>query len=393
MSSTLSPKMNVFKASASLAVSEKVATLRAEGKEIISLNIGEPDFPTPEHIKEAGIRAIQENYTKYVVGSGLPELRSAIAKKLNEENGIPCTAEEIAVSVGAKQALMSALTAICGEGDEVIIPTPCYVSYPDMVKLAGGTPVFVPLDQTTYEPDVEAIRNAITPNTKALILCTPNNPTGAVYEEKDLRAIAQLAIEHDFFVIADEVYEKLVFGKEHFSIASVSEEARQHTITVNGFSKTYCMTGWRIGYASARRDVIAAINKIQSQQTTCVSGFIQKAAIAALTGPQEEIETMRRSFEERMNYVHGRLTAMPHITCPKAGGAFYLFADVSHYMQEGTRIDSDTAFCNYLLEEAGIALMPGTAYYKPGTVRLSYAISKDDLKQAMDQMESALSRL
>ena len=397
MAATLSARMNIVKGSASAAVTARVAELRRQGEDVIGLNIGEPDFPTPQYIKDAAVKAIEENFTKYTPSVGILELREAIAEKLKNENGIDYSANEIAISVGAKQALFSALMAVAGEGDEVIIPTPCYVSYPDMVRFTGATPVYALLNQENYMLDIAEIEKAITPRTKAIIICSPNNPTGTVYTEESLRALADLAVKYDFFVIADEVYEKLVYGgAKHFSIGAASAEMKERAITVNGFSKTYAMTGWRIGYAAAREDVIKSIVKIMSQVTTSVNSITQKAALAALQGPQDEVGLMVEEFEKRMHYTVDRLNSMPGISCPEIQGAFYTFFDVTPYIGKsvnGNVIKDDADFCKYLLEEAKIALMPGSDYLQKNKVRMSYAVSREIIKESMDRMERALKKI
>ena len=255
MATTLAERMNKFSGSPTSALIAKVAELKRQGKDIISLNVGEPDFGTPDYIKVAGMKAIADNFTKYTPGNGILELRQEIVKKLREDNGVEYALNEVTTAVGAKQAIASAMMVLAGPGDEVLLPIPCWVSYTEMIRLAGATPVFVPVREDNYELDLDAIEKAITPRTKAIVICTPNNPTGAVYSEESLRKLAALAVEHDFFVVADEIYEKLVYdGAEHFSVASISQEVRDRTVTVNGFSKAYAMTGWRIGYAAARAD-------------------------------------------------------------------------------------------------------------------------------------------
>ena len=397
MSTTLANRMNSLTGSASAAVMSKVTQLRLAGRDIISLNVGEPDFPTPGNIKEAGIRAIREDRTKYTPAAGTGELREAIAAKLRSENGISCTADHIAVCVGAKEAISAALMAVAGPGDEVIIPCPCYVSYAELVRMAGALPVFVETDPDTYALDPDAVERAVTPRTKAIIICTPCNPTGAVYSEAQLRALADLALRYDFFILTDEIYEKLVYdGARHFSAASISEEVRDHCITINGFSKTYAMTGWRIGYAAARKDVTAAVIRIISQLTTCVCSISQEAALEALRGSQADVPLMRAEFQRRRDYMVQRLRGIPGIICPDAQGAFYLLFDVRAYF--GTRygdfvIRDDTSLCEYLLEEGNVAAMPGTDYRAPGRLRISYAASMEALTQAADRMEAALARL
>ena len=314
MATTLAERMKTLSGSPTSALIAKVAELKQQGKDIISFNVGEPDFGTPDYIKVAGIKAIAENFTKYTPGNGILELRQAIVKKLKEDNNIEYTIGEITTAVGAKQAISSAMMVIAGPGDEVLLPIPCWVSYTEMIKLAGATPVFVPVHEGDYMLDIDAIKAAITPRTKAIIICTPNNPTGAVYSEESLRQLAALAVEHDFFIVADEIYEKLVYGgAKHFSVASISREVRDHVITVNGFSKSYAMTGWRIGYAAARADIIKGIMKVQSQTTSATSAISQKAAVAALQGPQYDLHDMVKEFARRKEYMVKRLNAVPGI--------------------------------------------------------------------------------
>ena len=389
--------MRSLEGSATGAVLSRVARLREEGRDIISLNVGEPDFPTPSNIKAAGIRAIETDHTKYTPGAGLPELREAIAEKLRKENGISCGPENIVVTVGAKQALFAAVMAIAGPGDEVLIPVSYYVSYGEIVRMAGAVPVFVDTVPDTFDLDLEALERAVTPRTRAVILCTPGNPTGRVFGEDALRSLAGLALSHDFFLLVDEIYEKIVFdGARHFSIASISEEVRDHTITVNGFSKTYAMTGWRIGYAAAGKEIADAILKIVSQDTTCVSSISQQAALEALRGSQRPVAAMVREFALRRDFLLRRLEAMPEIGCPEVQGAFYLFLDVRAYYGrslEKWTIRDERDLADYLLEEGGIAVVSGSAYGKGGYIRISYAASMQSLRIAMDRMEEALGRL
>ena len=358
MPTTLSPVMRNISMSATSAMVARVAALRREGRKIISLNVGEPDFPTPEHIKEAGIRAIEEDFTHYTTGMGIYELREAIAEKLKKDNHIEYTPEEVLVLVGAKQALYLSLMAVAAAGDEVIIPKPCYVSYPEIVRLTGAKPVFCDLQRDTYELDLGAVEAAVSP---------------------------------------DEVYEKLIYGgARHFSPASASPDARERVITINAFSKSYAMTGWRIGYAAARKDVIRAMNILQTQSTTCMNSIAQKAAIAALRGPQRDVELMRREFERRRDYVLQRIRTIPGLSCPDIQGAFYVFFDMSAYAGSKWKdrvIENDVDFCGFLLEEAGVALMPGTPFYGVNRVRISYATSMQNLRSAMDIMEASLRQL
>lgn len=397
MATTLSERMSHFSGSPTSALIAKVAELKRQGKDIISLNVGEPDFGTPDYIKVAGMKAIAENFTKYTPGNGILELRQEIVKKLKQDNGIEYALNEITTAVGAKQAIASSMMVIAGPGDEVLLPIPCWVSYTEMIKLAGATPVFVPVRSDNYELDMDAIEKAITPRTKAIIICTPNNPTGAVYSEECLRRLAELAVEHDFFIVADEIYEKLVYdGAKHFSVASISKEVRDRTITINGFSKAYAMTGWRIGYAAARADVIKGIMAVQSQTTSATSAISQKAAVTALAGPQYDLHDMVKEFKRRKDYVVSRLNAMPGVTCPDVKGAFYVYPDVAPYLGKSfgdRKIETTVDLCQYLLDEALISTVPGEAYNVPEKIRISYSNSMENLEKALDRLEKALGDL
>ena len=397
MATVLADRMNHLSGSATSALIAKVAELKSQGKDIISFNVGEPDFGTPDYIKVAGIKAIADNFTKYTPGNGILELREEIVKKLKEDNNITYGLDEITLAVGAKQALSSTMMVIAGPGDEVLIPVPCWVSYTEMVKIAGATPVFVPVRADDFMLDIDAIKTAITPHTKAIIICTPNNPTGAVYSEESLRELGYLAVKHDFFIVADEIYEKLIYGDaEHFSIASISEEVRKRTVTINGFSKAYAMTGWRVGYAAARADIIKGIIKIQSQTTSATSAISQKAAVAALRGPQYDLKYMVDEFRRPKDYMVKRLNSIPGIKCPDATGAFYLYPDVEAYLGksvEGRKIENAMDLCQYLLDEALVSAVPGEAYNLPGKIRVSYSNSMKNLEEGMNRIEKALAKV
>lgn len=397
MATTLAERMSKFSGSPTSALIARVAELKREGKDIISLNVGEPDVGTPDYIKVAGMKAIADNFTKYTPGNGILDLRQEIVKKLKEDNGVEYTLNEITTAVGAKQAIASSMMVIAGPGDEVLLPVPCWVSYTEMIRLAGAEPVFVPVREDNYELDMDAIRKAITPKTKAIIICTPNNPTGAVYSEESLRELADLAVKHDFFIVADEIYEKLVYnGAKHFSVASISQEVKDRTITVNGFSKAYAMTGWRIGYAAGRADVIKGIMAVQSQTTSATSAISQKAAVAALRGPQHDLETMVEEFKRRKEYVVNRLNSIPGITCPDVHGAFYVYPDVQPYLGKSfrdIRVETTVDLCEYLLNEALISTVPGEAYNVPGKIRISYSNSMANLEEALNRLEKALAAL
>ena len=394
----LAERMKNFSESATSVVSNKVAELRAAGKEIISLNVGEPDFNTPAYINAAAVAAMEQGFTKYTPTAGILELRKAIAKKLQQDNNVSYDVAEISVAAGAKQSIFNAVMALVGPGDEVIVPVPCWVSYTEIVKLACGTPVLVETDVNQgYDLDVAAIARAITPRTKALIICTPNNPTGAVYKEASLRALAALAVKYGFYIIADEIYEKLIYdGEEHFSIASISPEVKALTVTINGFSKAYAMTGWRLGYAAASKEVIDAINKLQSQSVTSVNSITQKAAVAALEGPQEALAAMVEEFAQRRLYLVERLQRLQGLSCVVPKGAFYALLDISSVLgksYQGEELKNDIDFCRLLLEAKLIALVPGSAFYAPGKVRIAYANSLENIKRAMDGMEAFLREL
>lgn len=394
--SELSKRMSRFSGSPTSALQVRVSELKRQGNNIISLSVGEPDFDTPNYVKVGGIKAIADGFTKYTPGNGIFELREAIANKLRTDNKIECTPDNICVCVGAKQAVYSSLMVLCDAGDEVIIPVPCWVSYTEMVKLSGATPVLVPC-KDDFNLDMDAIKKAITPRTRAIIICTPNNPTGVVYSKETLAELGALAVEHDFFIVADEIYEKLVYdGNVHFSVASLSKEIADRTITINGFSKAYAMTGWRIGYVAARKDIIKGVMSFQSQVTSSNCSISQKAALTALTGPQDDLAVMVEEFCNRKNYVFDRVSKIPGLSCPEPQGAFYVLVDVQAYLGKSYqewKINSAVDLSEYLLVTQLIATVPGEAYNLPGKVRFAYATSMEDLKTAFDRVEEALSKL
>lgn len=382
--------------SATIELEGTVAELEAAGVHVIGLNAGEPDFNTPENIQNACNQAMREGKTKYISVTGLIELRRAICEKLKKDNGVVYQPNEIVVSTGAKQALYNTVLAICAPGDEVIIPTPCWVSYEEMVKLADAKPVLVHT-LPDFQLDIDAIEKAVTAKTKAIMINSPNNPTGAVYTEESLRALGELAVRKNFYVITDEVYEKLVYdGARHCCIAALSPEIKAHTIVINGFSKAYAMTGWRIGYSASDAAIARGIASLQGHTTSNSTTFVQWAALEALQGQQDTIELMRQKFDERRVYLLKRLRAMPGIRCANASGAFYLLPDVSDYYGKrcGDRvIQNSVDFCGYLLEEARLAIVPGAAFEAPDTVRIAYSNSLENIKEGMDNMEAALAKL
>lgn len=398
MEQRLSERAQRLAPSATLAVTERATQLREQGVQVVALNVGEPDFGTPEHICAAAMRAVREQKTKYTTVSGILPLREAICEKLRRDNGVCFTPSQISVSTGAKQALFNAVTALCGAGDEVILPTPCWVSYIEMVKLAGATPILVPCDERDgFALPIENIRRAITPKTRAVLINTPNNPTGAVYSRAELKALGELSVRHGFFIISDEVYEKLVYdGAAHVCVAALSPEVKRQTVVVNGFSKAYAMTGWRIGYAAADGEIIRAMNAVQGHVTSNACTVSQYAALEALNGSQESVETMRAEFARRRLFLLQALRDIPDVSCANAQGAFYLLPNVSAYFgrRVGTRTIRDSIdLAAYLLEEAHVAVVPGAAFEAPKHLRVAYANSMEQLQEGVDRLRAALLKL
>lgn len=394
----LTKRIQNISPSMTLELTAKVADLRRQGIDIIAYNLGEPDFGTPENICKAAMAAIEAQKTKYTTVSGIAELREAICEKLLKDNHVTYAPNQICVGTGAKQPLVNAVLALCEEGDEVIVPTPCWVSYLEMVKLSGAAPVLVKnREEDGFALNIEGIKNAITPKTKAIMINTPNNPTGAVYTEKDLRALAALACEHDFYIISDEVYEKLIYeSKTHFCIASISDEVKDRCVIINGFSKAYSMTGWRIGYAAGNAALIKGMSSLQGHTTSNTCSIAQYAALEALRGPQESLEIMRKEFDKRRKFLLERLNAMDGITCVNADGAFYLMPNVTSFYGKsynGKTIRDSFDMADYLLEEARIAVVPGAAFEAPENLRISYSNSMECLINGMDRMEEALKKL
>ncbi|MBI5102741.1 MAG: pyridoxal phosphate-dependent aminotransferase [Nitrospirae bacterium] len=394
----LAERVKKIKPSPTLAIDSKAKAMKASGIDVISFGVGEPDFDTPENIKEAAAKAMREGFTKYTAVGGIDPLKDAIVEKLKKDNGLSYKREEIIVSCGAKHSLYNIAQALYGPGDEVIIPSPYWVSYPDQVLLNDATPVIV----KTFEADSfmlkpEALEAAITNKTKALILNSPSNPTGMIYDRKTLEAIAGLAEKHGFFVVSDEIYEKLVYdGKEHISIASIGSGAMARCIVVNGLSKSHAMTGWRIGYAAGPADIIKAMTNIQSQSTSNPTSISQKAALEALTGPQEFVSTIRAEFDKRRRYLVQELNTIEGITCGMPAGAFYAFPNTKRLYGRkfGDRvIAGSTDLALYLLEEAKVALVHGAAFGDDDYLRLSYATSMEDITRGLARIREALGNL
>ena len=385
--------------SPTMAITAKAKALQAQGVDVVSFGAGEPDFDTPDFIKEAAIAAINAGFTKYTPSSGTDELRDAIVAKLARENNLRYERKNVIVSVGAKHSLYNIFQALLDPGDEVLIPSPYWVSYPEQVKLADGVPVFIPtLPENDFMPTRDAVRAAITPRTKALVLNSPSNPTGGVASRQLIKEIASVVIQHDLTLVSDEIYEHLLFdGREHLSPAALGSEIFERTLTVNGCSKAYSMTGWRIGYvASANAELIAAMGKLQDQSTSNPVSIAQKAAVAALNGPQEAVEMMRKAFEERRNLIVDKLNAIPGVTCRLPGGAFYAFPDISELIGKragDTEITGSDSFATYLLEKANVAVIPGSGFGADRYIRLSYATSTDNIVKGLERIDAAVRRL
>lgn len=394
----LSKKVSSIKPSPTLAIDTKAKSLKARGINVINFGVGEPDFDTPDNIKDAAIKALREGFTKYTPVGGIDELKSAIIEKLKKDNGITYEKNEIIVSCGAKHSLYNIATALYDPGDEVIVPAPYWVSYPDQILLNSAVPVIVKTDEAnSFKITPGLVRANLTDKTKAIILNSPSNPTGLAYDRKTLEAIAELAVRHDFYIISDEIYEKLVYnGFKHISIASLGSEIKKRTIVVNGLSKSYAMTGWRIGYAAGPEEIISAMTNIQSQSTSNPTSIAQKAAVEALSGSQDFIKRIVSEFDNRRKYMLERLNNIKGITCIRPVGAFYSFPNVSSYYgknSKGRQIQSSIDLSSYLLDEAKVALVPGAAFGDDRYIRLSYATSMDNIKEGLDRIENALSNL
>ena len=387
-----------IKPSPTLAVDAKAKAMKAEGIDVVGFGAGEPDFDTPDNIKEAAIKAIRDGFTKYTPVPGTDELKDAIIAKLKADNGITYDRAEVIVSTGAKHSLYNIAQALYGPGDEVIIPSPYWVSYPDQVILNDAKPVIVPTTEASgFVLTAEAFEKAITPKTKALILNSPSNPTGLGYDKAALQVIADVAVRHKVYVISDEIYEKITYdGFRHVSIASLGDGIKALTLTVNGLSKSHAMTGWRMGYAAGAKDVVGAMTKVQSQSTSNPCSITQKAAVEALRGPQDFIAVMLAEFDKRRKVIVGRLNAIPGVTCPNPLGAFYAFPRVSSYYGKsfnGKKIAGSSDMAAYLLDEAKVAVVSGDAFGADEYIRLSYATSMATIEKGLDRIEKALGAL
>ena len=388
--------VNNLKPSETLAAAAKARELRSKGIDVLEFTVGEPDFITPEHIREAAKTAMDAGHTRYTAATGILELKQAICEAFKRDHGVTYKPSEVTVSNGAKHCLHNVLVTCCEPGDEVIIPTPYWVSYAALVELAGAKPVMVETtEQEGFCLSAEKFREAITPKTRMLMLNSPSNPTGGVYPVDMLEELAKVAVEKDIIVLSDEIYDKLIYSGNTFkSFAGFGEEVRKRTIIVNGVSKAYAMTGWRIGWTLAPENISAGINKLQSQQTSNPCSVSQYAAVAALNGPQQCVADMRKEFAVRRDYVTSRLRSIPGITFVKPGGAFYVFFNISSYYSKplggGPAVSNATDFCTALLERAHVAIVSGDAFGAPGYVRLSFAASLETLTKGFDAIEKFL---
>jgi len=394
---TISERVKNINPSQTLAITAQALKMKKEGKKVISFGAGEPDFDTPENIGEAAISAIKKGFTHYTTNSGIIELKEAILEKLKKDNEIEYKTSEIIVSTGAKQCLFNSILTICDPGDEVLLPTPCWVSYTEQIKFAGATSVFIPTYyKDAFKLNVFQVEEKITPRTKLIILNSPNNPTGAVYDSEELKKIAQLLLKYNIYCICDEIYEKLIYdGARHLSIASLGDEVKNKIITINGVSKSYAMTGWRIGYAAGPEEIIKGMSKIQGHSTSNPNSIAQKASVEALIGRQDTIEEMRREFDKRRKYMITRLNGIEGISCFMPPGAFYAFPDINRILERGieyngNKIMNSFDLSNFILKEVEVALIPGIAFEAEGYLRISYATSMKNIKEGLDRIEKLL---
>lgn len=398
MALTLSKKAQAVEPSSTLAITAKAKEMKSNGMDVVGFGAGEPDFNTPDNVCEVAIAAIKDGFTKYTPVSGMIELRQAISKKFKEFNGLDYKPNQIVVSNGGKHSLSNIFDAIINPGDEVIIPAPYWLSYPEMVKLSDGVPVYVygTKDQG-YKITAQQVQDAITDKTKALVLNSPSNPTGMIYTEEELRAIAEVVVKNDIYVVADEMYEYLVYGDiKHISIASLGEEIFKRTITCSGLSKSYAMTGWRVGYTGSSLEIAKLMDAMQSHATSNPNSIAQKASVEAILGPQDMVDTMRAEFNKRREYIYGRINKMPFLSCLEPKGAFYVFVDCSQILDKeykGSKIESAARFADILLEDFTVAVVPCADFGFADHMRLSYAISMQEIEKGLDRIEQMVSQL
>ncbi len=394
----LAKRVQDIKESPTLAITAKAKALRAEGYDVIGFGAGEPDFDTPKNIKDAAITAIDDGFTKYTAAGGTDELKDAVREKFRRDNGLEYERDEILVSCGGKHSLFNLCQALFEEGDEVILPAPYWVSYPVMIAMTGATPVIVQAsEEEVFKMTPDQLRSAITPATKAVVINSPSNPTGAAYNRDELKAIADIAVARGVIIISDEIYEQLCYDDFRFvSVPSLSEEIKRQTIVLNGVSKTYAMTGWRIGYAAGPREIIKAMTNIQGQSTSNPASISQKAAVEALSGPQGVVSEMVKEFDKRRKVMADGLNAIDGIRCAIPQGAFYVFPNISGCLNrsfKGRVLDGDLAFADFLLDEAEVAVVPGEAFGAEGFMRLSYATSMQNIEEGIRRIGEAVKKL
>jgi aspartate aminotransferase len=389
----LAKRVRSLSSSPTMAVMEEAARLRSEGREIIDFSIGEPDFNTPENIKSKGHEAIDRNFTRYTPSAGIKDLREAVVLKYKKQYHVDYSVSEVAISCGAKHTLFNLAFVLFEDGDEVLLPVPYWVTFPEQLKMVGAMPVEVEtLEKDGFVLRVSALREKITPRTRAMIVNTPNNPTGAVIPPSEIESIVELAVAHNLLIIFDECYEYFVFnGNAHTSVARFASKARHLSILVNTASKTYAMTGWRIGYLVAPKEIVQAVNDLQSHSANPAS-ISQKAAVESILGAQESVKLMIAEYERRRKYVVERLNSIHGLTCANPGGAFYAFPNVTHFLQ-GAGVSNALQFSSFLLQRAGVAVVPGTAFGKEGYVRISFATGMDSLERGLDRIEKALTEM
>ena len=394
----LSKKAGNISPSITLSITAKANELKAQGVDVVSFGAGEPDFNTPQNIINAAIKAMQDGKTKYTPAGGILELKKTICKKFKEDNGLDYTTDQITISTGAKQCLANVFMAILNPGDEILIPIPYWVSYPELVKLADGVPVFVEtLKENNYKYTIEDLEKAVSDKTKAVLINSPNNPTGTIYNREELIEIAEFAKKHDLLIISDEIYEKLIYdGEKHISIASLSEDAFERTVVINGVSKTYSMTGWRLGYMAASKEITKLMTSIQSHMTSNVNTIAQYAAIEALNGPIEDLNTMVKEFERRRNFMVDRLGKIDGVSIIKPSGAFYIMVNISSYFNttfKGEEIKNSLDFSRVLLDEEKVAVIPGAGFGLDEYIRLSYATSMDIIETGIDRIAMFINKI
>jgi aspartate aminotransferase len=392
----LTQRVNRIKPSPTLVITAKAKALKSQGIDVVGFGAGEPDFDTPVHIKQAAIKAIDSGFTKYTDTPGIVELKDAIIAKLKNDNQLDYSRDQIIVSNGGKHVLYNIAQVLFESGDEVIIPAPYWVSYPDQVLLNDATPVFISTtEQNGFKVTPEELKKAITPKTKAFVLNSPSNPTGAGYSEQDIRALASVLEEHSIYCISDEIYEKIVYGDfKHFSIAQCSAKMKDLTLVVNGVSKAYSMTGWRMGFAAGPKEIIAAMNKVQGQVTSNICSITQKACVEAYVGPQDFLKDMVVQFQKRRDYIVAELNSLPGIKCPNPEGAFYVFPNIKGLLgkktNKGLVIANASQFADYLLEEYQVAVVSGEGFGAEGYMRLSYATSMEEIKKGLERIKKAV---